>query len=659
MRRDLAGRVPRLSAAQLAIAGLLTGLIAVPLAAEDGWRSLFNGKDLWGWETYLGPPHGGSEPIGLNRDPQGVFRVVEVDGAPAIRISGETYGALSTLDEHESFHLRLEFKWGEKRWPPRAAVGRDSGILYNCVGPHGSGSGAWMRSIECNIMEKGCGQWWSVDGAICDVEGERVDAAMEARVPYKKEGPGERLIVHVPGGERFAASPGDGVTPAADPERPRGEWNRVEVICLGSTGIHVVNGIANLVITSARHVEGERTTYLTRGKIQLQSEGAEVFYRKIEIRPIAAVPLEHAAAARVAPVDDDGFTPLLDPALLPGWAQCGPGRFAVVDGVATAVGGMGLWYYGARQFGNFVLRGEFLQVDPGADSGIFVRFPDPGDDPWVAVHQGYEVEIGEDRVFEGGTGSIYSFQAPSALPLRPAGSWNEYEVACIGHEYSVVLNGRLINRYRGSRGLKGYVGLQNYDDGKTFRHRRTRIRELPADASSYGVLSGALKGWNACGPGSFDLDGDFLTGRGGTVLLWHERPLGDFLLSLDWRTSRREDRGGVLVRFADPGLDPANAAKTGYEVRIDAAAAGPAVRTGAIASFQGASDGSARPPGEWNHFEIEARGQGCAVRLNGRRVNDFQGDRALRGHIGLQSHGDASRVSFRAVRVVELGGRTP
>src|SRR5436190_2959436 len=62
----------------------------------DAWVSLFNGKDLTGWDTWLGRPNGEKEAVGLNKDPKKVYTVVEEDGKPAIRISGEVFGALTT-----------------------------------------------------------------------------------------------------------------------------------------------------------------------------------------------------------------------------------------------------------------------------------------------------------------------------------------------------------------------------------------------------------------------------------------------------------------------------------------------------------------------------------------------------------------------------------
>src|SRR5688500_1055777 len=134
-------KLPRYSIA----VGLLLAAIALPASAAEGPQALFNGRDLTGWDTYLGPrydtvkkdfagPH-----VGLNPGPEGVFRVVKGDGPPAIRISGVVWGGISKLSEFENYHLRLQFKWGERRHAPRATARRDSGLLYHAVGPHAAG----------------------------------------------------------------------------------------------------------------------------------------------------------------------------------------------------------------------------------------------------------------------------------------------------------------------------------------------------------------------------------------------------------------------------------------------------------------------------------------------------------------------------------------
>lgn len=256
------------------------GISSVPasaLEAQDDWVGLFDGKTLEGWDTWLGRPLGENEAVGLNKDPKKVYTVVEADGRPAIRISGEIFGALTSRKEYENYHLKLEFKWGEKRWPPREKAVRDSGLLYHCVGPHGAANTYWMRSQECQIQEKDCGDYWSVAGGIVDVEG------------IKKGG----TIVYKKGGEKFTV-PSKGIGPRIiknpDNENKPGQWNTIEMLTLGGTSVHVVNGKVVMILTSSRHLMAGKETPLTGGKIQLQSEGAEVFYRNISLRAIKAIP---------------------------------------------------------------------------------------------------------------------------------------------------------------------------------------------------------------------------------------------------------------------------------------------------------------------------------------------------------------------------------
>jgi len=200
------------------------------------------------------------------------------------------------------------------------------------------------------------------------------------------------------------------------------------------------------------------------------------------VRPLYELPVEYMDYT-VSPVgDEEGFIPLLDGAAVRDWKQCGPGKFTVADGVASGEGGMGLWWYAGRQFTNFVLRGEFLQEQDIADSGVFLRFPNPGNDPWVAVKQGHEMEIGDPNPEKPTwrTGALYPFRAPIAANTKPVGQWNTYEIVCRDHDYSVRINGRMVNTWTDTtqRTLSGFIGLQNYNDGKTVRHRNLRVKEL-------------------------------------------------------------------------------------------------------------------------------------------------------------------------------------
>ena len=254
--------------------------------SSNSSHDLFNGHDLSGWDTWLGPRFDAAtrtwdslDGPGLNTDPDKVFTVVEEDGEGAIRISGEHFGGISTKDEFSNYHLTLEFKWGDDRYAPKDSSARDSGLLYHAVGPHGAGDRFWMRSQEFQVQEGDCGDYWGVAGAEFDIpaslqQGEFVYDTQASLVEFT-----ERTVVG-----RHAIKFPDG-------EKPTGEWNVLELYCVGGDAVHVVNGKVVMKLFNSRQVTtGDQTTPLTKGKIQIQSEGAEVFFRRMTVVPISTMP---------------------------------------------------------------------------------------------------------------------------------------------------------------------------------------------------------------------------------------------------------------------------------------------------------------------------------------------------------------------------------
>lgn len=247
---------------------LMDGL-ALPAAAEDVTETikLFNGKDLTNFYTYL-------RGYGKNKDPEKVFTVQ--DGM--IRVSGKVFGCFVTEKEYENYHLIVEFKWGEKTWKPREGRARDSGVLLHCVGKDGAAGGVWLESIECQLIEGGTGDFILVRGA----EQPSMSARAEKRGGQWYYNPKAEL-------HKFTSSRINwygrdpqwkdvaGFRGAKEVEHPSGEWNRLECICDGGKITNILNG---KVVNEGIHASHQR------GKILLQSEGAEVFFRRIELQPL-------------------------------------------------------------------------------------------------------------------------------------------------------------------------------------------------------------------------------------------------------------------------------------------------------------------------------------------------------------------------------------
>jgi hypothetical protein len=195
-----------------------------------------------------------------------------------------------------------------------------------------------------------------------------------------------------------------------------------------------------------------------------------------------------------AGADESKPIQLFDGKDLTGWKMAGPGSFTVENGELHTHGGMGLLWYDQREFGDFTLKVQFKVSSPKDNSGVFVRFPDPGNDPWVAVRQGHEIQIDDGEKPNNFTGSIYDFQNASAHASKPTGQWNQFEITVVGKKYTVKLNGKVVNEYTTQRPLlKGYVGLQNHFSDVSFRD----VEIVPLDdkeASSQPSAQGAAGG---------------------------------------------------------------------------------------------------------------------------------------------------------------------
>ncbi|OLF05063.1 glucose dehydrogenase [Actinophytocola xinjiangensis] len=212
---------------------------------------------------------------------------------------------------------------------------------------------------------------------------------------------------------------------------------------------------------------------------------------------------------------DDGYRALFDgtQATLDGWTQAGPGSFSLEqDCTIRSVGGMGLLSFG-EEFNSYSLKLDWKMAGDD-NSGIFVGYPDPGDDPWVAVNQGYEIQIDATDAPDRTTGSVYTFQAADIEArdeaLNPPGEWNSYEIIVVGQTIQVYLNGVLINDFTSTdpaRDLtQGYLGIQNHGASDDVSFRNIQVKEIVDETAPVSTAAFADPGPEGWHPGSVPVE---------------------------------------------------------------------------------------------------------------------------------------------------------
>lgn len=207
---------------------------------------------------------------------------------------------------------------------------------------------------------------------------------------------------------------------------------------------------------------------------------------------LLVVSITHAAI-------EPGFIPLLEGSNASQWRQCGLGGFKIANGSGTTwfpdKGYFGIAWFSQRTFGDFILKTEWRGAQREHNSGIRLRFPDPGNEPGRVSREGYEVSIMWEEYDSYAknpdmrTGGIAHEQPPSVMPIiKQQGAWNELEVTVIGQKYTVKVNGALVNEFTGARGLVGYIGIENHKGGPV-EFRNLRVKDLAPFASSVAAVA--------------------------------------------------------------------------------------------------------------------------------------------------------------------------
>jgi len=169
-----------------------------------------------------------------------------------------------------------------------------------------------------------------------------------------------------------------------------------------------------------------------------------------------------------------------------GWNHYGPGYFSLdpETGILTSHGGMGLFWYSVREYGDFVLELDFMCSDPTTNSGVFLRVPGvPTSDDYI--YHSFEIQIDDTSEGIHHTGAAYDAQAPTHGASRAPGEWNHFKITFVGNRLQVELNGEQVLDWEAEpRGKvadfasRGYIGLQNHDDRSPVYFRNIYVKAL-------------------------------------------------------------------------------------------------------------------------------------------------------------------------------------
>ncbi len=264
---------------------------------KNDWLDLID-EDLSYWNIWMGAPHTSTDiagyetfedvrigtPIGLNKDPKNVFSVIQENNEPVLKITGEIFAGLVTKSDYKNYHLKWHFKWGDKKWAPRLDKKRNSGILYHSVGDYTDFWNVWMTSLECEVQESDCGDFITIGEGRTDVKAKCPSIKVGNKYVFDQAG-----VMNEFSWNRPAYETGRCFKPG-NPEKPHGEWNTMELICLDNIAIHVLNGKVVMIVSDGYANLNGTWQPMTSGKIQIQSEAAEIYYKKIKLRQITKIP---------------------------------------------------------------------------------------------------------------------------------------------------------------------------------------------------------------------------------------------------------------------------------------------------------------------------------------------------------------------------------
>ena len=207
-----------------------------------------------------------------------------------LAISGRESGGLATVDAYENYLLTVEYRWGTRTYRPRLALPKFGAIIFHAFGPDGTLRGAWLQGFRARLDENGGGDIGILRHNSPDPH---MSVEVEPHVVTTLKNVDRTNYTYKPGGTPRKIEPGGFAlrlgtindvaryTPGASAgtvwERPSGEWNTLEILCVGDAIGIIFNGtLVNAASKASR----------TKGKFQLTTDKADIFFRTVDLRAI-------------------------------------------------------------------------------------------------------------------------------------------------------------------------------------------------------------------------------------------------------------------------------------------------------------------------------------------------------------------------------------
>jgi hypothetical protein len=354
------------------LAALVLLVIPAPAAAQDdGFVSLFDGASFTNW-TRFNDPEGQ-----IFKIENGQLHVLDVPETADPR----DFAYIATDRDYSQYWLRLKYRWGQKRFAPRAFDKRDAGILYHVTGP----DLIWPRSVESQIQEGDTGDIFLVSGT-----GAHTTVDPTVTLPERQ---------YLEGGEPYSQV--DGRIVKGTTQDSLTDWNQTEIVVTGTESAHIVNGTVvarTNDLSQPDPQDSSRRVPLERGRILLQAEGAEVFYEQVEIKELT----------------DLGQTPPPGAVLLYDTAE-----MCAVDVCSDRTS--------TDRYQDFQLHVEF-NVPPTAPSLSEQERGNSG----IYLQGRYEVQVldsfGARLADQNDAAAIYALKDADANAARPSGTWQSYDM---------------------------------------------------------------------------------------------------------------------------------------------------------------------------------------------------------------------------------------